>query len=45
MTSWGPDDDIGWHLVDDELRRHINESLGRMSAFLEGRVTFEEAVG
>lgn len=37
----GPDGDIGWHLVDDELHRHFNESLGRMSAFLEGRVTHE----
>jgi dihydrofolate reductase len=37
----GPDHDIGWHLVDDELHAHMNELLGAMSAFLEGRVTYE----
>ena len=37
----GPDRDIGWHLVDDELHTHVNEHLAPMSAFLEGRVTYE----
>ena len=37
----GPDGEIDWHLVDDELHAHINDSLRGMGAFLEGRVTYE----
>ena len=37
----GPDRDISWHRVDDELHRHMNEKLGAMSAFLMGRVNYE----
>jgi dihydrofolate reductase len=37
----GPDRDIGWHLVDDELHRHFNEVAAAMGAFLDGRVTYE----
>ncbi|RFU23483.1 dihydrofolate reductase family protein [Geodermatophilus marinus] len=37
----GPDGDIGWHRVDDELHEHFNEELGAMSAFLEGRRSYE----
>ena len=37
----GPDRQIDWHLVDDELHRHFNEQLGEMGAFLDGRVTYE----
>ena len=37
----GPDHDLSWHLVDDELHRHFNEQLATMSAFLDGRVTHE----
>jgi dihydrofolate reductase len=37
----GPDREIDWHLVDDELHRHFNEQLGAMGAFLDGRVTYE----
>lgn len=37
----GPEHRIDWHLVDDELHRHFNEQLATMSAFLDGRVTFE----
>jgi hypothetical protein len=37
----GPNREIDWHLVDDELHRHFNEVLGAMSAFLDGRVTYE----
>jgi dihydrofolate reductase len=37
----GPDHDISWHLVDDELHHHFNDQLGEMSAFLDGRVTYE----
>jgi dihydrofolate reductase len=37
----GPNREIDWHLVDEELHRHFNEQLGAMSAFLDGRVTHE----
>jgi dihydrofolate reductase len=41
----GPDHEIGWHLVDDELHRYFNELLRPMGAFLEGRVTYELMTG
>jgi dihydrofolate reductase len=37
----GPDHDLSWHLVDDEVHTHFNEVLGAMSAFLDGRVSYE----
>lgn len=37
----GPNREIDWHLVDDELHRHLNEELAVMGAFLDGRVTYE----
>lgn len=37
----GPDHDLGWHRVDEELHAHFNEQLAGNSAFLEGRVTYE----
>jgi dihydrofolate reductase len=37
----GPDHDIGWHLVDDEMLTYINDYLATTSAFLFGRVTHE----
>ncbi|WP_242614123.1 dihydrofolate reductase family protein [Actinomadura roseirufa] len=37
----GPEREIDWHLVDDELHWHFNEWLGAMGGFLEGRVTYE----
>ena len=37
----GVDGDLGWHRVDDEVHRHFNEVLAGMSAFLDGRVTYE----
>jgi dihydrofolate reductase len=37
----GPNRELDWHLVDDELHRHFNEQLRAMSAFLSGRVTHE----
>lgn len=37
----GPDGDISWHLVDEELHGHFNEVLGRMSCFVEGRVVYQ----
>jgi dihydrofolate reductase len=37
----GPNREIEWHMVDDELHRHLNGWLGRAGGFLEGRVTYE----
>ena len=37
----GPDGEIDWHLVDDELHEHFNAELSRMGAFLDGRRTYE----
>lgn len=37
----GPDHDISWNHVDDELHAHMNEHLATMGAFIEGRVTYE----
>lgn len=37
----GPDRDLSWHRVDDELHSHFNEELRTMGAFLDGRVTYE----
>ena len=37
----GPNREIDWHMVDDELHRHFNEQLSAMGAFLSGRVTHE----
>ncbi|MEW9520342.1 dihydrofolate reductase family protein [Streptomyces tubercidicus] len=41
----GPDHDIEWHLVDDELHQHFNDYLSTMGAFLSGRVTHELMAG
>ncbi len=37
----GPNREIDWHLVDDELHSHFNEQLAGMGAFIDGRVTYE----
>lgn len=37
----GPQRQLDWQLVDDELHRHFNEVLAPMGAFLNGRVTYE----
>ena len=37
----GPNREIDWHMVDDELHRHMNGWLARAGAFLEGRATYE----
>jgi dihydrofolate reductase len=37
----GPNRELDWHLVDDELHGHFNAELASMSAFLDGRVTYE----
>ncbi len=37
----GPNREIDWHMVDDELHAHMNDWIGRASGFLEGRVTYQ----
>jgi dihydrofolate reductase len=37
----GPNREIDWGLVDDELHQHFNDALSTAAAFLEGRVTYE----
>ncbi|PWU49104.1 deaminase [Micromonospora globispora] len=37
----GPDGELDWHRVDDEMHQHFNDELRRMSAFLDGRRTYE----
>jgi dihydrofolate reductase len=41
----GPQRQIDWHLVDDELHRHFNKELAAMGAFLNGRVTYDLMAG
>ncbi|KUO21870.1 dihydrofolate reductase family protein [Streptomyces dysideae] len=37
----GPDRDISWHRVDDELHQHFNDVVRQMGGILHGRVTYE----
>jgi dihydrofolate reductase len=37
----GPNREIDWHMVDDELHYHMNRWLADAGAFLEGRVTYQ----
>jgi len=37
----GPNREIDWHMVDDELHRDFNGWLAGAGGFLEGRVTYE----
>jgi dihydrofolate reductase len=37
----GPDGDISWGRIDEEVHTHFNEVLGRMSYFVEGRVVYQ----
>ncbi|MER7107560.1 dihydrofolate reductase family protein [Streptomyces sp. NPDC000229] len=37
----GPNRELDWHLVDDELHGHFNEELAAVGAFMSGRVTHE----
>jgi dihydrofolate reductase len=41
----GPQRQIDWHRVDEELHQHFNDTLRRMAAFLEGRRTYELMAG
>ncbi|MFJ8959526.1 dihydrofolate reductase family protein [Lentzea sp. NPDC102401] len=37
----GPGHDIGWHHMSDELHRHINDELAKMTTFVDGRRNHE----
>ncbi len=37
----GPNRELDWHMISDELAAHFNEQLGAMGGFLDGRVTWE----
>jgi len=37
----GPQRELDWHLISDELHQHFNDELSRMSAFLDGRLTYQ----
>jgi dihydrofolate reductase len=37
----GPQRQIDWHRVDEELHQHFNDTLRPMAAFLDGRRTYE----
>ncbi|MGW1084738.1 dihydrofolate reductase family protein, partial [Kitasatospora sp. NPDC002522] len=37
----GPDRDLGWQLVDEELHQHFNRRVAAMGGLLSGRVTHE----
>ncbi len=41
----GPERQIDWHLVDDELHTHFNDELRTMGAFMNGRVAYELMAG
>ena len=41
----GPERQLDWQLVDDELHRHMNRQIGRMGAMLDGRITYELMAG
>ena len=41
----GPNRELDWHMVDDDLHTHFNEELSTMGAFLDGRVTYELMAG
>jgi dihydrofolate reductase len=41
----GPDRELGWQVVTEELHHHFNDWLGTAGAFLDGRVTYELMAG
>jgi dihydrofolate reductase len=41
----GPERQIDWHLVDEELHGYFNQQLATMGGFLSGRVTYELMAG
>lgn len=41
----GPNRELDWQIVDDELHGHFNDLLATMDAFLDGRITYELMAG
>lgn len=41
----GPDHDLGWQKIDEELHGHFNDWLRAAGGFLDGRVTYELMAG
>src|SRR5262245_44203776 len=41
----GPNRELDWQLVDEELHQHFNDLLAPMGAFLDGRGTYELMAG
>ena len=41
----GPQQQLDWHRVDEDLHRHFNDALRPMAAFLDGRTTYELMAG
>jgi dihydrofolate reductase len=41
----GPNQDISWHMVDEELHQYFNDRVRTMGGSLEGRVTWELMAG
>ena len=41
----GPQGQLDWHMVDDELHSHFNQELKTMGAFLYGRIAYELMAG
>ncbi|GGQ58271.1 dihydrofolate reductase family protein [Streptomyces asoensis] len=41
----GPDRDISWHQVDEELHQHFNDAVRGLGALLSGRTTYELMAG
>ncbi|OQR61799.1 deaminase [Streptomyces maremycinicus] len=37
----GPDRDISWHQVDDELHQHFNDMVRELGGLVSGRTTYE----
>ncbi|MEP6562757.1 MAG: dihydrofolate reductase family protein [Nakamurella sp.] len=37
----GPNGEIDWHRVDEEVHAHMNEQLSPMGMFLDGRITYQ----
>ncbi len=41
----GPNQELDWQSIDEELHQHFNDELRTMGAFLDGRVTYELMAG
>jgi dihydrofolate reductase len=41
----GPDHDISWHRVDDELHQYFNDTIRGLGGLLHGRVTYDLMAG